>query len=155
MDIKQVRHFFGPKYTISKVYINGVYFCDAIEDTDRGLTSDMEEEEILKRKVYGETAIPYGSYEISISMVSPRFSQKAIYNRIQGKLPRLLNVKGYDGVLVHIGNTEKDTAGCIIVGRNKAKGMVSDSSKTFFDLYIKMQRAKLNGEKIVWHVVKQ
>ena len=55
------------KYTIGKLYINDKYFCDTLEDTDRGLTQSMTEQQIGSKKVYGETAIPTGTYRIIIS----------------------------------------------------------------------------------------
>lgn len=155
MKIQHVRHFFADKYTISKIYVDGKYFCDAIEDTDRGLNSSMTEEQIRAVKIQSQTAIPYGTYALTIDVVSPRFSQRAVYNPIKGKLPRLLDVKGFDGVLVHIGNTERDTAGCVIVGKNTNKGMVTDSNRTFFQLYTQFQRAKAKGEKITWEITKK
>lgn len=114
-----------PTYTIGKLYIDGVYFCDTLEDKDRGLTQLMSLKEVKSKKVPSQTAIPTGTYEVSVSVVSPRFSKKAVYQKIcKGRVPRLLNVPGYDGVLIHIGNTDKDSAGCILVGKNSAVGKV-------------------------------
>lgn len=125
-------------YTIGKLYLNGVYFCDTLEDTDRGLYQGMPLEEIKKTKIYGATAIPKGKYRVVMNVVSPKFSKRATYNFCQGKLPRLLNVDGYEGVLIHIGNTAKDTAGCILVGQNKVVGQVINSTVTFKKLYAEM-----------------
>lgn len=96
-----------PTYTIGKLYIDDVYFCDTCEDKDRGLTQSMPLAEIKKRKVYSLTAIPTGTYTISMNTVSPRFSKKDFYktNCNGGRVPRLLNVPGYDGVLLHVGNS--------------------------------------------------
>ena len=125
-------------YTIGKLYLNGVYFCDTLEDTDRGLYQGMPLEEIKKIKVYGATAIPKGKYRVVMNVVSPKFSKRATYQFCKGKLPRLLNVDGYEGVLIHIGNTAKDTAGCILVGQNKVVGQVINSTVTFKKLYSEM-----------------
>ena len=125
-------------YTIGKLYLNGVYFCDTLEDTDRGLYQGMPLENIKKIKVYGATAIPKGKYRVVMNVVSPKFSKRATYNFCKGKLPRLLNVDGYEGVLIHIGNTAKDTAGCILVGQNKVVGQVINSTVTFKKLYAEM-----------------
>lgn len=152
MLIKQVRVYKAPTYTISKVYIDSRYFCDAVEDTDRGLTSDMSEEQIRSAKVPGRTAIPYGRYAVTIDVVSPRFEKRAAYKSIRGKLPRLLDVKGFDGILVHIGNNPNDTAGCILVGKNTIKGAVTDSRSTFLALYALMQKARARGESIEWRI---
>lgn len=138
-----------PTYTIGKLYIDGVYFCDTLEDRDRGLTQSMSLKEIQSKKVPSQTAIPTGTYEVSVSVVSPRFSKKAVYQKIcKGRVPRLLNVPGYDGVLIHIGNTDKDSAGCILVGKNSAVGKVLQSTDTFTRLFAKLNEADKNNEKI-------
>ena len=125
-------------YTIGKLYLNGVYFCDTLEDTDRGLTQGMPLQKIKDLKIKGATAIPKGKYKVTMNVVSPKFSKRATYQFCQGKLPRLLNVDGYDGVLIHIGNTAKDTEGCILVGQNKVVGQVINSTATFKKLYAEM-----------------
>lgn len=154
MKITHKRTYLGSSYTISKIYVDGKYFCDAIEDKDRGLTSEMTEAQIRKVKVYAQTAIPYGTYNVTIDIVSPKLSKRAVYNPIRGKLPRLLDVKGFDGILVHIGTTERSSAGCIIVGKNTIKGQVTDSNKVFFSLYALMQKARAMGESIIWEITK-
>ena len=136
MKLTLNRIYRGPSYTIGKLYINNEYFCDTLEDTDRGLTDKMTLTEILEIKKPSETAIPSGTYNITLDVVSPRFSTKTFYKQVcNGKLPRLLNVKGFDGVLIHSGNTEKDSSGCILVGQNKVKGKVINSQETFKKLY--------------------
>lgn len=136
MKLTLNRIYRGPSYTIGKLYIDDKYFCDTLEDTDRGLTDKMTLTEILKIKKPSETAIPSDTYNITLDVVSPRFSTKAFYRQVcNGKLPRLLNVKGFDGVLIHSGNTEKDSSGCILVGQNKVKGKVINSQETFKKLY--------------------
>lgn len=137
-------------YTIGKLYINGVYFSDTIEDTDRGLKQDTPLEEIKKKKVYAKTAIPTGTYEITMNIVSPRLSKKVFYrqNCNGGRVPRLLNVPGFDGVLIHVGNTAADSAGCILVGNNSQVGKVLNSKTTFLRLYKLLDVAARNGEKI-------
>lgn len=108
-------------YTIGRMYLDGVYFCDTIEDRDRGLTQEMSEAVIRAAKRKGITAIPAGRYRVTMDVKSPKFSMKKYarnYGFCDGYLPRLINVKGFDGVLIHIGNTAKDTDGCILVGRN-------------------------------------
>lgn len=129
-------------YTISKLFVDGNYHCDVLQDTNRGLTQSMTLEEINSIKVKGKTAIPKGTYRVTLNVVSPRFSQKAQYAFCQGKLPRLLDVPGYEGVLIHIGNTPEDTDGCLLVGYNKVKGQVIDSTKAFKELYSILSSAK-------------
>lgn len=105
-------------YTIGKMYLNGVYFADTLEDKDRGLTQSMSLEEIKKIKIPGETAIPTGTYKVIVNM-SPKFKRL---------LPRLLNVPGFDGILIHKGNSDKDTSGCVLLGENKVVGRVVNST---------------------------
>lgn len=142
------RIFKGHSYTIGKLFINGVYECDTLEDQDRGLTSQMSLEEIKAKKVYGQTAIPYGTYKIDMNTVSPKFKDRSWAKFCGGKLPRLIDVKGYEGVLIHVGNKAEDTLGCILVGENKVKGQVINSTATFQELYSVMLKAKLLGEEL-------
>ena len=122
------------KYTIGKLYIDGKYFSDTLEDTDRNLTSTMSKDQIVKVKVYGKTAIPTGTYVVDMNTVSPKFGKRSWAQPYEGKVPRLQDVPGYEGVLIHPGNTADDTSGCILVGRNKVKGQVVESQNTFHSL---------------------
>lgn len=153
MKLELKRRFKGPKYTIGSLFINGVYECDTIEDVDRGLTDSMSVEEIKAKKVYGETAIPTGTYKIDMNIVSPKFKDRSWAKFCGGKLPRLLDVKGYEGVLIHVGNKAEDSLGCILVGDNKIKGQVINSTATFQELYGKLLKAKVKGEKITIEIV--
>lgn len=119
------------KYTIGKMYIDGQYICDTLEDTDRGLNQNMSLKEINNKKVYGETAVPTGTYKVDMNTVSPKFKSRTWAKPYGGKLPRLVLVPGYDGVLIHPGNKAEDTLGCILVGENKAVGQVLNSQVTF------------------------
>lgn len=148
MNITIKRIFKGDKYTIGKLYVNGIYECDTLEDTDRGLTEDSPLSEIQSKKVYGETAIPTGTYKIDMNTVSPKFKDRSWAKFCEGKLPRLIDVPGYSGVLIHVGNKPADTLGCILVGDNKIKGQVINSTSTFQELYSLMLKAKVAGEEI-------
>lgn len=121
-------------YTIGKLYIDDKYFADTLEDPDRGLTNSMPREQIAKIKVYGETAIPTGTYNIDMNTVSAKFKNRSWASPYKGKIPRLQNVPGYEGVLIHPGTTSKDTLGCILVGKNTSKGMITQSQATFHQL---------------------
>lgn len=131
------RIYKGKDYTIGRLYIDGVYFCDTLEDTVR----DLPEEE----KVYSQTAIPAGTYKITLNIVSPKYSLRKSYDWCRGRLPRLLNVPFFDGILIHAGNTAKDSAGCILVGENKEKGKVLNSMATLKRLYKRMKERKDEG----------
>ena len=120
-----------PTYTIGKIYIDGAYISDCIEDKDRGLTQDMPLSEIREKKVYGETAIPTGTYNVTMNVVSPKFKDRSWAKPYGGKIPRLLNVPGYEGVLIHPFNTAEESLGCIGPGENKVKGKVINSTIAF------------------------
>ena len=123
-------------YTIGTLSIDGERFCDTLEDADRGLSDEMTLDEIKARKLKSVTAIPTGTYYVTLDVKSPKFGNKQFYHNVcRGKLPRLMGVKGFEGVLIHCGNTAKDTDGCILVGENKVKGQGIDSQATFRRLY--------------------
>lgn len=121
-------------YTIGKLYIDGVYFCDTLEDKDRGLTQSMQLSQISKIKVYGSTAIPTGTYIVNMGIVSPKFKTRKWAIPYDGKIPRLQNVNGFDGVLIHPGSSNKDTYGCLLVGKNTLIGKLTESQNTFHKL---------------------
>lgn len=129
-------------YTIGRLYIDGVYFCDTIEDKDRGLSQSLPASVNKAMKKAGATAIPTGKYQVTLKVKSPKFSKKRQYDFCGGYLPRLLNVPAFEGVLIHIGNTAKDTEGCLLVGRNTKVGKVLESGVTFRALYAKLKEAK-------------
>lgn len=132
MNIIVERAWKKDTYTIGKLIIDGKRICETIEDKDRGLTDNMSVDEIKKKKVYGETAIPAGTYTISMTVVSPKFKSRAWAKKYGGIVPRILNVKGFDGVLLHPMNTAKDSYGCIGMGRNTAVGKVTNSTYWFY-----------------------
>ena len=110
MKLTLKRNFKGADYTIGKLYIDGHYFCDTLEDTIRP----------ANKKIAGKTAIPAGNYKV-VKSYSPRFKKI---------LPEILNVPNFTGVRIHAGNTAKDTDGCVLLGLNKTKGAVLDSQAT-------------------------
>lgn len=118
-------------YTIGKCYINGVVFSDSLEDKDRGLKDSMTLEEIRKRKVYGKTAIPSGTYTVELTH-SNRFCKRIWGKMYAGKVPELKDVKGYSGVRIHPMNTAEDTLGCIGLGVNDRVGMIHQSTKYYY-----------------------
>lgn len=125
-------------YTIGKMYINNIYFCDTLEDADRGLTQASSISSIHKIKIPNKTAIPTGTYKVVINK-SPKFGRM---------LPRLLNVPGFDGILIHRGNTDKDTSGCILVGENKVIGKVLNSTPYEIKLVSLLSEAQSSGEEV-------
>lgn len=133
MEITVDRKYKRDAYTIGKLYVNGKFFSDTLEDKDRGLRSSMTLEEIKKMKVYGQTAIPSGTYEVRMTY-SNRFGQRTWARKYEGKVPELLDVRGFGGVRIHPGNKAADTLGCILIGKNSAVGMVTDSQAYYYKL---------------------
>lgn len=128
MKLKLVRTDLTPQSTIGALYIDGAFECYTLEDAVRpdGV------------KIYGETAIPRGTYTVDIT-ASPRFKRD---------LPLLIAVKNYVGVRIHPGNTAADTEGCILVGRRKGKDRIEESRLAFDALFAKLQAARKRGEAI-------
>ena len=145
MEILLIRKYKKPTYTVGNLYINGKWIANTLEDVDRNLNSSMSVEQIKAIKKPNETAIPTGNYEVTLDIFSPKFGNKSFYKKTcNGKLPRILNVKGFDGVLIHCGNTNLDTSGCVLVGRNLEKGKVLKSQETFEKLYKILKENKNN-----------
>lgn len=136
-------------YTIGHLYIDEQYICDTLEDTDRMLDQSMSESYILSKKKKNLTAIPTGTYRLLMNVVSPKYSKKQYYMDVcKGRVPRVDNVKGFDGILIHAGNTAADTSGCLLVGYNKVKGKVLNSKIAFEKLYAILKAAYNNGQDI-------
>ncbi len=137
-------------YTIGKLFVDDVFFCNTLEDKDRGLTSAMPIEKIKAMKKVAITAIPSGTYNVRMDVVSPKYSSNGWYvkNCNGARMPRLENVPGYVGVLIHPGNTAEETQGCVLVGKNDVVGKVTKSKDYFLQLYNKMYSAHKKGEKI-------
>lgn len=117
-------------YTIGKLYVDGTYFCDTCEDRVRDNNKDGDLNDIGEGKVYGKTAIPYGTYKVTLNVQSPKYSQRAAYAWCKGYLPRLVDVPHFEGILIHSGNDATHSAGCILVGENKVRGQVINSMAT-------------------------
>ena len=141
MKIKLKRIALKKDYTIGKLYIDDVYFCDTLEDTVRDLNKNGKFDG-NEKKIYGQTAIPYGTYEVTTNVVSSRFKNRIWAKPYNGKIPRLLNVQSFDGVLLHPGSSQLDTSGCILVGKNTIVGKLTDSQKTFHLLMQKIKNQK-------------
>lgn len=125
MKLTLKRKFLGDKYTVGDLFINEKFFCNTIEDTVRKLPStclytSKGQSCKCKGKVYAQTAIPAGTYNVTMEY-SPRFKRK---------LPLLHNVPHFIGILIHSGNDESASAGCLIVGSNAVKGKVTQSRVT-------------------------
>ena len=156
MELTLKRIALRSEYTIGKLYVDGKYVCDTIEDAVRDLDKDgkFANGEV---KIPGKTAIPYGRYEITMKVKSPKYSNFSKYSwakKYDGYLPRLLNVPHFDGVLIHVGNSALDSEACVLVGENKVVGKVINSVNTFrrlMDDYL--VPAKKRNENIVITII--
>ena len=138
MEITVKRKFKSNNYTIGSLYIDGKYFCDTLEDIDRGLTDSMSDSYIATIKVINQTAIPIGTYKVTITYS----------NRFKKLLPLINNVKGFSGIRIHSGNTKEDTSGCILVGFNTEVGKVVNSKVTYDKLFNLLQDKLNKGEYV-------
>lgn len=135
MRLRVERLWKKPGYTVGRLYVDGKFFCNTLEDTVRDLNRE--------RKVPGKTAIPYGEYKVVFNW-SPKFGRN---------LPRLLNVPAFDGILIHPGNTADDSSGCILVGRNTEVGRLTESRYTSDILNVLIEDAQRKGESITIEIV--
>lgn len=120
-------------YTIGKLYIDGEYFCDTLEDKVRDLNKNGVFDN-GEKKIYGQTAIPYGTYNVKWTYS----------NKFKKYMPLIENVPSFAGIRIHAGNSSADTQGCILVGENKAVGKVLNSKNTVNKLYPIIEKACKN-----------
>lgn len=118
--------------TLGKLFVDGVYRCETLEDVVRA-----------GPKIHGQTAIPAGEYKVIVN----------ISNRFKRPLPLLLDVPGFEGVRIHPGNTAADTEGCILVGRGRDRNIVTDSRAAFGPLFNDIVEAKARGETVTIRLV--
>ena len=143
MKLELKRIALNEEYTIGKLYVNGEYFCDVLEDKVRDFNKDGDLLDKGETKVYGKTAIPYGTYTIILTYS----------NRFKKILPLIENVPGFEGIRIHPGNTAVDTHGCLLVGVNSEKGMVTKSVDTFKKLMVRFVDATEMKETILIKIV--
>lgn len=133
MQIKVVRKEFTEKSTIGELFIDNIFFCYTLEDKVRPET---------EAKVYGQTAIPKGKYEVIVNYS----------NRFKQQMPLLLNVKGFEGIRIHKGNTDVDTHGCLLLGKSKSKDFIGLSNVAYNEFMMMLKKAT-KGEKITIEIV--
>ena len=144
MEIRIDRAWKKRDYTISRVFIDGKRFgdgrnyCNALEDFDRGLTSDMSVDDILSVKVYGKTAIPTGKYSVVLSWSS----------KFKKILPEVRAVKGFTGIRLHSLNNAEQSQGCIGFGVNDKVGWISNSKYWCNLIQKRISDAISKGEKV-------
>lgn len=138
MELRLIRNSYesAAGYTLGRLFVDeGGFLCWVLEPENRGLHQDMPLAQIKAKKVKGKTAIPAGRYRIKVK-VSPSFKGKWYAQPFVGKFPYLQDVPGFDGVMIHPGNTAEDTAGCLLPGELQLgiKGRVFNSVLAWQDL---------------------
>lgn len=135
MKLELKRIALKPNYTIGKLFINGTYYCDTIEDKVIDLNKNGKFDDGLS-KVMHQTAIPYGTFKVVVNH-SPKFNRE---------LPRLLDVPYFEGILIHNGSDQNSSSGCIIIGENKTVGKVTNSTFYMNNLTARIKDAQNKGE---------
>ena len=133
-------------YTVGRLNA-GKIKIDTLERWDSGITSSTKLMEIYRMKKK-KCAITSGTYRIVLTS-SARFSSRLFYKNFSlGLLPRLVGVKGFEGVLIHCGNTVLDTAGCILVGEICSPGILKNSRINYIKLFHLLKSWWGNGDEI-------
>lgn len=136
MNLTLKRLNLTPNYTEGELYVNGVYFCKTLEDTNRDLNKNGQFDN-NEKKVYGETCVPYGKYKVILSY-SPKFKRE---------LPEILEVPDFQGIRIHRGNKISDTLGCVLCGEKVKNGYLSNSTPYEIKLVELFKQAKSRNEE--------
>lgn len=151
MEIKPLfillRNYLKTDYTIGHLYLKGERLCDILEDPVRDHNKDGDLNDPGEGKIYGNTAIPYGMYEIIMSY-SPKFRRY---------LPLLVNVPHFEGIRIHGTTskvaTNKNTHGCLIPGENKVRGGVIKTLEYEQKIIEVINKHLRIGEKVYINIV--
>ena len=141
MELGIQRRFLKPNYTVGRFYIDSQYFCDTLEDKVRELNDKNKDGDFMDEgegKIMKETAIPAGRYKVGI----------AWWSKHQKDVPILYGVPGFSGILIHSGSTQKDTEGCILVGKNSQIGRLTNGPYYALQITQKIQEAIKNKEDV-------
>ena len=142
MELRLERKWLKKDYTVGRLYVDGELFCNTLEDKVADINRNGRFDG-TEKKVPGKTAIPYGTYKVFYGW-SPKFGRS---------LPRLLNVTAFEGILIHSGNTAKDSAGCILVGLNTEVGRLTQSRLYSNRLNELVDAAQRRGEPITIEII--
>ena len=142
MNLTLKRLNLTPNYTEGELYVNGVYFCKTLEDTNRDLNKNGQFDN-NEKKVYGETCIPYGKYKVILSY-SPKFKRE---------LPEILEVPDFQGIRIHRGNKIADTLGCVLCGEKVKNGYLSNSTPYEIKLVELFKQAKSRNEESFLEII--
>ena len=144
MKLDVVRTQFGKDATNGMLFIDGVFECYTLEDEMRDV------------KVYGETAIPEGTYPVEFRKEGG-FHQRysARYKNAHYGMLEIKNIPNFKWVLFHSGNTDENSAGCVLVGDTQQDldvskdGFIGSSRNAYKKMYDKIAVPMVNGEKVM------
>jgi len=155
MQLTVKRKYFTNESTIGELYIDGVFECFTLEDKDRELEDSMLLNEINEKKVFGKTAVPRGTYKVTVSTtgIIPDVGQRLINGTKQ--LPGIDPVKGYAGIRIHVGNKATHTEGCLLCGRSKDINSIGESRLALNNVFDKILVAWNKKEAISITYVKE
>ena len=136
------RKYYKENYTIGNMFLEGEWFCNTLEDKDRGLNQSLSLSQNKKLKVYGKTAIPKGVYEVTV----------VFWAKHRINVPLLHDVPAFTGILIHNGVNQNSTLGCILVGLNTIKGQLTSGKKYMNELTNRIQAALNAGKKVMIEV---
>ena len=142
MNLTLKRLNLTPNYTEGELYVNGVYFCKTLEDTNRDLNKNGQFDN-NEKKVYGETCIPYGKYKVILSYSS----------KFKRELPEILKVPNFQGIRIHRGNKISDTLGCVLCGEKVKNGYLSNSTPYEIKLVELFKQAKSRNEESFLEII--
>src|ERR1035437_8508841 len=129
MKLVTTRTTFDDQCTLGELTVDAVFECFTLEPMTRAPDAD---------KVFGKTAIPYGTYAVSVTYS----------NRMGKNLPLLADVPNFEGVRTHPGYFPADTEGCLLVGETEGHDEVLSSRTAFDHLFTQIQAALDRGEEV-------
>jgi len=143
MKLQVVRTQFGKDATNGLLFIDGVFECYTLEDQYQAV------------KVMHETCIPEGTYDIKFRKTGGFHAKySARYKNAHYGMLHLQDVPGFTYILIHTGNTDEHTSGCLIVGETQQdldinfNGMVGSSAVAYKKMYSKVANQLLQGKKV-------
>ena len=137
-DFVLTRVQIDPDFTIGDLRLGGHHICWTVEDPVR----EVPGEPVAEWKIKGETAIPYGRYQI----------RRTFSNRFQRTMPQLMDVPGFEGIRIHSGNTPHDTEGCLLPGLERRLDGVGQSVLAVAEIEKWLDAIDRNGDES-WIVV--
>ena len=137
MELRVDRYAHLENETIGRFYINDVYQCYTLEDEHREV------------KVKGDTRIPAGRYEVVLRREGGfHMNYAKRFADIHKGMLHVTGVPNFQFILIHVGNTELDTMGCLLVGLTKVGKTIGQSVAAYKKIYPPIAAALTAGQKV-------